>query len=458
MKKILGVIVACISLSIGMVFIGCSFEPEVKSVTSGGLDRKDVLALSHLKKTHTTDEAVLRSELAGFLKESSAARSAGSNASVITNVSVFSTGLDKGFSASARNTRSVSEDTQEEAEIPFYVYTLENEAEETKGFALASGDDRIGNILAVAENGVYDEEHPFLDIFYANLDGYIQETLDIYNSITDEDIQNALEKTGGAERAVLANVTSDPAVIMKTRWNQNPSPYWDIVNEARGRANYSDANKYLTGCIPTAAAQIMAFHKYPAKCSASGYTNITYNWNDMTSYPDARYISNSSARRGIAALMHEVGLKSTGIKYDTESSKDGTTAYLTPDVFIKMGYTTPCPLQAYDFSLIMKSIDAKKPVAITGHAKRTVYWRKFLGITVYKRTEYSEGHAWVIDGYRVNNLGVYVHCNLGWGGHADGWYYSGVFDTNNVREATRAADKDGYYAYRLGIIPHITRP
>jgi tRNA splicing endonuclease len=49
-------------------------------------------------------------------------------------------------------------------------------------------------VLAVVENGTYDDGIPFLDFFRSNLDGYIQKTINMYNNINEEDIIVALEE------------------------------------------------------------------------------------------------------------------------------------------------------------------------------------------------------------------------------------------------------------------------
>ena len=75
------------------------------------------------------------------------------------------------------------------------------------------------------------------------------------------------------------------------------------------------------------------------------------------------------------------------------------------------------------------------------------------------------GHFWVIDGYRLQNqVGsnhhVYgqrylMHCNWGWGGVANGYYVSKVFDLRTGAEEMDPCDTDTstmprhyHYAYR----------
>jgi hypothetical protein len=451
MKKIW--ILALTFISIGMVFLSCLFDPgDSSQINMSELTRKDSLALSHLKKSHVIEEETLRYQLNDFLQEDSNGRSVNSTSSIITGVTKFSGKPVKQFST--KNIRSVAADT-EEMEIPFYLYTIENSIEDTEGFAIACGDERIGDILAVVENGVFDEDNPFLAIFYSNLDGYIEETIDIYNSINDEDIEIAIQKNAMSSRAVISNETSDPSVLLITRWGQSGSPVWDIINEMYGRTNYGYNDKYVTGCVMTASAQIMAFHEYPKICSAPGYTDIIYNWKDMKTHPYP-YSLTSNAQRSVAALMYELGLKAPNTQYGTGDK--GTSATLSTEIFSKMGYETPSSLQSYNYETIKSSIIAKKPVAIRGNSHKEHHETKFLWWVVKSWDTYKNGHAWVVDGYRTRNSTAYVHCNLGWYNTGDGWYTSGVFNTNDVPEATRTVGTNYYYAYNIQIIPHITKP
>lgn len=86
----------------------------------------------------------------------------------------------------------------------------------------------------------------------------------------------------------------------------------------------------------------------------------------------------------------------------------------------------------------------------------------------------SEGHAWVIDQcihqeqklyngkgeYVMTDNRILVHCNWGWGGTDDGYYFDGVFDTNKgpqdiTKSQTYWEGIAYYYAYNLEMITGI---
>ena len=111
-----------------------------------------------------------------------------------------------------------------------------------------------------------------------------------------------------------------------------------------------------------------------------------------------------------------------------------------------------------------------RPIYISGKAKKKVTTKKILGITVNTTTTYSEGHAWVIDQVMTRTRdkkryvdGVYqdeaqeyehlVHCNFGWNGSDNGFYYSKQFDTNEGpvtrKTTTKTYGTSYYYQYLL---------
>ena len=108
------------------------------------------------------------------------------------------------------------------------------------------------------------------------------------------------------------------------------------------------------------------------------------------------------------------------------------------------------------------------PAYVSGYSKKTT--KTFLGITV--KTTYDGGHAWVIDetlerrrqcikyinGEKNSTQTQYqrlVHCNFGWEGEHNGYYYSADFNTNEdpVLKSTNVSNdqESGYYQYLLNM-------
>ncbi|MDR1759709.1 MAG: C10 family peptidase, partial [Fibrobacter sp.] len=96
---------------------------------------------------------------------------------------------------------------------------------------------------------------------------------------------------------------------------------------------------------------------------------------------------------------------------------------------------------------------------------------KILGITLF--ATYDKCHAWVIDGYltkelkykaqigmRVYNMVSsenYLHHNWGWNGSDNGYYASGIFNTNIVPdfESNTKAGEPYNYQYKVKVVPNI---
>ncbi|GHV89128.1 hypothetical protein AGMMS50267_14880 [Spirochaetia bacterium] len=468
-----------LAFGVAILAVSCVFQPDfptseetpIKVSESAEFSRKDVLALSHLQTEHIIGEEGLKNLVLDFMGGSTPARNAVSPDSVITGVTKLAGRTDKGFVRSLSTSRTVL-DEAEPAEIPFYVFTIGNGQDDTKGFALTCGDDRIGNVLAVVEKGSYDdEENPYLPIFYSYLDQYITDTIDIYNSITEEDIAIALAKAENPPEAPRSVIPIDANVsfydidsvkdlnkgLLKTDWDQGdsyaPGPYNAIIFP------------YITGCVATAAAQIMAYHEFPNYLRDNGVsTGIQYEWNLMKA--DAWY------KYEVAWLMWEIGLR-VGMSWGVDKYHDGKGSSASianvPAAFVNMGYVSPIGVMDYDFGAIAGSINADRPVIASGAATKTT--PQFLGIQ--GKPSYSNGHAWVIDGYRARYIVVnqviinpqspilYVHCNLGWGGTCDGWYFSGVFYAlpGQIPEpdlpVSQRSTVERFYQYQLKIIPYV---
>jgi hypothetical protein len=442
-----------------------------------------MLAALHLVKNHETPVEELQTQVLAMLQSDTASRSIGEAASGITGVRKFTSTVENGFSSITTNMRSVSAE-QEASEISFYIFTIENQIAQTRGFALACGDIRIGNVLAIVEDGEWDDtENPFTGVFFSYLADYILNTIEMYNSITDGDIEAALVNLGSGSnaRSVYSPTFYDndawAAPLTKaTRWYQK-EPYWDVINSVAGSPNFPDNHKLLTGCVATAVAQIMAYHEWPKKPfpypiqfidpylkTTTSFSQITYEWEKMKRAYYANWLSNE-AKTEIGVLMLEIGAN-VKIKYGADASNAYTDD--VPAALERMGYNRP-PIMDYKAEYVIASImpPFRTPVYVSGYAKK-----KYYAVDIFKWFPiYDGGHAWVIDAFRVRTLYInlnglelclpycQVHCNLGWSGFNNGWYISGIFDASlsggPVEIDRSAGDKDMYFQYKLKIIPLI---
>jgi hypothetical protein len=153
-----------------------------------------------------------------------------------------------------------------------------------EGFAIASADSRLEPVLCITDEGsFYIEdtiENPGLAMFLAGLEGYITERVP-----RNDDIY---EKPGPIDDGPSCNIGNWEIVAqiqekMTTRWDQNapynnncPINFWKLINTGI-------TERYYTGCVATALAQIMSYYQYPLT-----HGTFTYNWTEMLklgSYP-----------------------------------------------------------------------------------------------------------------------------------------------------------------------------
>ena len=214
--------------------------------------------------------------------------------------------------------------------------------------------------------------------------------------------------------SLLTGVPNPNAVVgplIQTKWGQG-TPYNNLFPLVNGQ-------RRLTDCGTTARAQIMAFHRHPARgrgqstvIGPHGITvptvnlNVQYNWNNMlNSYRRDGRDSNEQQRNAVATLMYHIG---------AARGANGNLSVVFTDFF---GYDRSIQRHwrlyyndAEWEALIRQQLDA--------------------GLPVYYHGSNPSSHAFIIDGY--DSTGRF-HINWGWGGRHDGWYFLNNFNLNGER-------------------------
>lgn len=217
--------------------------------------------------------------------------------------------------------------------------------------------------------------------------------------------------------------------IIESEWGQN-YPYnlhLDLI----------DGELPPAGCVATAVAQIMGYYKRP-----SGY-----DWEQMVQYNIYDdYSITDNLKNQFGALF-----KTLGEKLDMNYSMTGSGAPSenVPPTLRSYGYSSG-ELEGYSLDKIKSELVSMRPVYIDGYAIREEVWENtFLWFGKYV-TKYSEGHAWIIDGFKglrremrerdyetheilkttIQTIEL-VHCNFGWDGTDNGYYYDQAFNTNS---------------------------
>lgn len=305
---------------------------------------------------------------------------------------------------------------------PFYVF---NE-DDSDGFVIVSADDRTEAILGYGTSGEFDGNN-LPDNMRAWLEGYAMQ------------IANLQEHNVQVLQMPM-QVLQQPAIhpLIKTQWDQG-TPYNNLCPKtSNGHATYS-------GCVATAVAQVMYYHKWPEQTSGNipGYTTrsqgITLEELPQTSFSwDAMkltYRGNETSEEAVATLMRYVG-QALHMDYGPDGSgtmseyiPDAMVTYFDYDPNIYLAYREDYTIDEWD-NLIYHELEEGRPV-------------------LYSGSSMSVGHQFVCDGYDGNGL---FHINWGWGGFKDSYFRLSILNPLSTEGAGSGTTPDGFANGQSAII------
>lgn len=248
------------------------------------------------------------------------------------------------------------------------------------GFVVISADDELPSVLAYGLKNSYDAQIA---------PPAMQAMLEAYNHAVNSSVKT---------RAAVPT-HADISPLIKTQWNQN-TPY-------NNNCPVESGVNCPTGCVATATAQIMYYHKWPE----------SFNWDAMkTTYSSD---DTGEAVDAVAKLMADVGEK-VYMQYGSESSS----AYdydACEALRIQYGYAettnyierTCYTAKGWD-EVIYNELAANRPVLYSGNSASSGQ-----GIV---------GHAFILDGYQAKDGVGYFHVNWGWGGSSDDYFLISVLN------------------------------
>ncbi|SHL04155.1 C10 family peptidase [Xylanibacter ruminicola] len=248
-------------------------------------------------------------------------------------------------------------------------------------YVVISADDELPAVLAFGDGKPY---------YAATAPAAMKAMLEAYSNVA-----KTTAKTRG-----LVDTHADIEPLVKTQWNQSEPYNLQCPKDKEGV-------HYPTGCVATAMAQIMYYHKCPS----------TYDWDKMTT--TYKSTDTGTAANAVAKLMADCG-NSVFMEYASDGSSARTLdacealrndyGYAeTTDFVLRTAYTA----KSWD-ELIYAELAAKRPVLYGGNSCSSGQ-----GIA---------GHAFVIDGYKLKDGTGYYHVNWGWGGYSDGYFLISVLD------------------------------
>ena len=280
-------------------------------------------------------------------------------------------------------TRAAATATQQ----PYYVFN----DDAGKGFVVVAGDDKMGEVLAYSKEASID---------MTNLNPEARYLFDAYRQVYEELGKNKARTT----RAEAVKTTVDAVQpLLKSKWGQSYP--------------YSKQTYYVTGCVATAVAQVMYYHKWPAQgkgqesytvrfnntVRSADFTKSHYDWDNMLPDYNRRNVT-TQQEDAVALLMNDVGV-ATNMQYTDGAS--GTQSYMAERALRNhFDYDAAMIARSHEgvanfIEIVKKELRNGFPLYISGDSKT------------------GAGHAWVCDGFDNNDR---FHMNFGWNGQADGYY------------------------------------
>ena len=306
---------------------------------------------------------------------------------------------------------------------------------ENDGFVIVSGDDRTAPILGYVDRGSFDSA-TLPDNVKAWLAGYADQLRHL-DEITKPAATSQFQR---APRRAKAKYTITP--LLETTWDQE-APYNNSCPE------FFDLGTSFTGCVATAMAQVMYYHKWPAattkelpaytcKTNWSGYGQVsvkaipagtTLAWDQMKN----SYTANDEdvdACNAVATLMAACG-SSVEMNYANNAgggstaavtkAADAMPAYFDYSATIKKVFRDDYSYASWS-DMIYTELEAERPVLYGGQSS-------------------GGGHAFVVDGYDGEGM---FHINWGWGGYCNGYFALSVANPDSSSGAGASDTKDGY--------------
>lgn len=448
-----------------LCLVSCEFNQKTSN-TDYLQRRKREIALACFSETVVASETQVQEHICSFLSSVSKNKTSSFNPdSEKSNRSVFSTKKTPASSysitdtqtivyggATSFNNRSISVDDNsslKDQDLFIYLMKVRNSVDKNFSTVICSNDKRVGSVLAFYPNSNYDISKDVTDnimpvdenlfsqydfeyakIFLSSISQYVRDTIAIYNLLEEKDITEVKKS-----KSVMtsSNKVFIDETVLETKWHQN-KPFNKVVSANEGK-------NVVVGCVSLACAQLAAMHQSPKECSEYPYTGVSYNW-DVIKNSEYYSFSDIAQDNSVCVLFYE-----TGLATKTDYGEKASSAFFPDsfDYFRSRGYSTPVLPVMYNIDLIKKSLIEGNPVLVGGFTSLLL----------------NDGHAWIIDGYMKDEVGLeYVHFNLGWGGLYDGYYLNDIFEScsgfidsltneNNTEEIVKN------YTYGIMIIPDI---
>lgn len=283
------------------------------------------------------------------------------------------------------------------------------------GFMILSADKRVDPVMAVSETSTFPVNEALypegLVDWMTEAKAYVQD-IRVKNTPLTEEMKAAWEPSSiqrvaapSKDREILLsnnNATRNGGCqnyyegveqLLTTQWGQTHG-----FNALLGMVTCPDGSTHraYAGCVAVAMAQIMKYHRHPS----------SYNWNNM---PD-RVATTETAK-----LIRDIGI---AVKMSYRCNGSGARIEDAAAAFRNTFRYPRAKAANFDLAIVRRELKARRPVYLRG-GQEGPYGR------------YTNGHAWVCDGWRIivtynancqPHVNEGLHMNWGYEGSFDAWY------------------------------------
>lgn len=321
----------------------------------------------------------------------------------------------------------------------YYVFNVG----EDEGFVIVSGDDRALPILGYSDKGSFDAQ-TLPEPVKAWFDSYTRQL----RALQASDVKTP-------SQAPLSRATIAP--LLTTIWNQQEPYNNDCPKLYNGALT-------VTGCVPTAMAQLMYYHRWPAATTAaipdydtrtawgeygvihvSGLpANTAFEWDKMKDFYSAELPEDEPERtkaieeqKAISTLMRACGAAVQADYHDLSTGGTGADDYMALTAFLKY----------FDYSALIREV--KREDYMYADWQELIYSELQASRPVmYGGQSSGGGHFFIVDGFD-NGL---FHINWGWGGFCNGYFALSVANPGSNEGAGASSTLDGYGLEQMAII------
>jgi hypothetical protein len=495
MKKLL------LFMAPALLLAGCAREPapsdapevrdETPILTSDELKFLSMVGRDTKFDQRNIDRIV--GDVVGFMESTPATRSAGTRS--VAEIRPLSVSVPTSYATTRSGDEEAPDETQEEL---FYLVNFDDD----QGYSIIAADSRIRDEIALfVGHGNLDEtevENPGLAIMLSRLDDYAARSIAEYEAWCDsvevtmmariaEDYAeladeiaaylDSLEQSDPSTRSddLIPTDPDEEFVIVDTDYSYGP---WTVQTQVEpmipvewgqhgvfnDRVEQETSPDYAAGCVAIATIQLMSYWKWPTV-----FHGVTMNWDTAIQYTGSAgnragayktwsgpmSSAHIAIRNAVADYIWYIG-EDVDMNWGLSSGASSADAI---DRLENLGYTVSSK-QNYNSIAARASILAERPVYMRGNSH--------VSVSGYPpQIEYSEGHAWLIDGYLKQQQAItvtytwyptsmlvqtranvlmpqpytttetydvnreYFHNNFGWNGDDNGYYVPGIFDASD---------------------------